>query len=110
MGVLVDGACMDDQAGRVLIETQHPRISTVSPTGQFVEWVLKYEDPDGWSGQQWLFIKYVNGNYETHVGAPRLEIPCDPAESVADGAYLGWAVGLCFIAAFAFRLFKRAAR
>lgn len=109
MGILVNGTChADENAGRILLQASYPVVSSISPSGDLLSWQLKYEDPDGWSGQQWLWVKTVNGLYQEHVFTSDLEVFCDPVQSVQDGAALGWGVSLCFLAAFAFVLFRRA--
>lgn len=110
MGILVEGQCLDEQAGRILMAALAPRVSSTSSTGDLVQWELRYEDPDGWSGEQWLYVKTINGDLESLVYANVLEVSCEPSESLVDGALLGWGVAACFFAAYAFKLFKRAAR
>ena len=108
MGILVEGQCLDDQAGRILMASTAPRVSSLSPAGDLIQWELRYEDPDGFSGEQWLYVKTINGDYDAHVFANVLEVPCDPAESVADGVALGWMVGGVLVVAAVFKLMQRA--
>lgn len=108
MGILVEGQCLDEQAGRILMESVAPRVSSTSATGDLVQWELKFTDPDGFSGENWLFVKTINGVFDAWVFANVLEVPCDPAESVADGVALGWLVGSVLIGAAIFKLMQRA--
>ncbi|MEK7882365.1 hypothetical protein [Methyloversatilis sp. NSM2] len=108
MAILVEGQCLDDQAGRVLMAASAPRVSSVSASGDLVQWELRHEDPDGFSGEQWLYVKTINGDFDAFVYANVLEVPCDPAESVADGVALGWLVGSALIGAAIFKLMQRA--
>ena len=108
MSILVEGQCLDDEAGRVLMAASAPRVSSLSPSGDLVQWELRYEDPDGFSGHQWLYVKTINGDFDALVYANVLEVPCDPAQSVADGVALGWLVGSALIGAAIFKLMQRA--
>lgn len=108
MGILVEGQCLDEQAGRILMAALAPRVSSTSATGDLVQWELRHEDPDGLSGKQWLYVKTINGDFDALVYANVLEVPCDPAESVADGVALGWLVGSVLIGAAIFKLMQKA--
>ena len=108
MAILVEGQCLDDEAGRVLMQASAPRVSSMSPAGDLVQWELRYEDPDGFSGENWLYVKTINGQFDSWLFANVLEVPCDPAESVADGVALGWLVGSALIGAAIFKLMQRA--
>lgn len=107
MGILVEGQCLDEQAGRVLMAASAPRVSSLSPSGDLVQWELTFDDPDGY-GNQWFYVKTINGAVEDYVYTELLEVPCDPAESVADGVALGWLVGSVLIGAAIFKLMQRA--
>ena len=108
MGILVEGQCLDEQDGRILMAASSPRISSMSPTGDLVQWELRYEDPDGFSGEFWLYVKTINGQFDSWIFANFAEVPCDPADSVADGVVLGWLVGSVLIGAAIFKLMQRA--
>ncbi|WP_018229267.1 hypothetical protein [Methyloversatilis universalis] len=109
MGIFVDGTChADDDAGRILLQASYPVVTSISPSGDLISWQLKFEDPDGFSGQQWLWVKTINGHFETFVGTSDMEVYCDPQQSLQDGVSLGWLVGSVLIGAAIFKLMQRA--
>lgn len=62
-----------------------------------------------WGEVQLALIKELNGDYVSGSLFPYYPPECDITEPVLDGLVLGWAVASCLIAAFVFRMFKRAA-
>lgn len=115
MGYLVDNVCHTDEAAYVAYAASVPPVLTTTPAGDLVSWTLQYVQAhcnpfDGsCTASSLSYVKQVNGLAESSFGVDPILVPCDPIQSVQDGAVLGWGVSLCFLAAFAFVLFRRAA-
>lgn len=109
MGFRVGSVCYETEWGAAdaYVATMSP-VRTVSPDGELIEWALVFDDEFQWP--RWMWQKSIDGTpvYSTFTDPPSMTI-CYPEDSVIDGAILGWAVGGCLIAAFVFRMFKRAA-
>lgn len=103
MGALVGSVCygtIEEAAGALAAQT--PVVSSFAGSA-LVTYQLEYD-----AGLQW--VRYVDGVQDVATPWSASFVSCDPVAQVADGAQLAFAVGLCWIAAWAFVMLKRAAR